>query len=208
MSTYAGLNHSFEPACLIKRNILSESCLQQVNHFQSFISLFLIHVISDLHKLPSLIGMNINFTDKTFLRCGWETLGRLHVSNHDVLLVQETAGETSRVIVVKSSINIINHLRSDPSAWAPIHHEHTNRREDDCQMMKYLLPSCTVQADISVKIMATGWTLYHLSVEWSWNVPPLSLSSHISLSLLTQCAAATWGNESQWQWHSEAGVLS
>lgn len=156
--------------------------------FQSLLMLFLIHMIFDLPKLLSLIGANINFTGETFACCGWGTLGRRRVSNHDVLSLQETAGETSHVIVVKSLINIIYHLRSDPSAWAPIHHQHANRRKCESQMMQYLLPSCTVQADISVKIIVTGWTLYHLSAEWNWNVPPISFSRPLSLSSYSMCS--------------------
>lgn len=111
------------------------------------------------------------------------------------------AGETSRVIVVKSSIKIIYHLRSDPTAWAPIHHEHSNKYTAIRLMMKYLLPSCPTRAEISVKISVmknawTEWTPAHLSVD----------RSRIWLLSLTQCAATTWGNESKWQQRARARV--
>lgn len=113
-----------------------------------------------------------------------------------------TAGETSRVIVVKSSINIIYHLGSDPTAWAPIHHEPTNKYTAIRLMMKYLLPSCPTRAEISVKISVmknawTEWTPAHLSVDWS----------RIWLLSLLPSAAKTWGNESKWQQHAGARVV-
>lgn len=79
---------------------------------------------------------------------------------------RETAGETGRVIVVKSPISIIYHLRSDPGAREAIHHGRTNKRAGHCLVMKYLLPSRAARADISVQIRAAGWTLRHLSAEW------------------------------------------
>lgn len=110
-----------------------------------------------------------------------------------------TAGETSRVIVVKSSINIIYHLRSDPTAWAPIHHEHTNKYTAIRLMMKYLLPSCPTRAEISVKISVmknawTEWTPAHLSVDWSrsWLLS-LLLSARLKHEVMNQSDSSTLG---------------
>lgn len=60
-STYTGMNYSLKPACSIKCCTILQASLEQVNNFQSSISLFFIHMISTLPKPPSLIDMNINF---------------------------------------------------------------------------------------------------------------------------------------------------
>lgn len=96
-------------------------------------------------KKPIFNPHDSNFADETFscCSCGWEAAGRLH----DVLLVQvEAEGETSRVIVVNSPINIIYHLRSDPCARASIHHERANRRLSNDEILIAIMHSASMMA--------------------------------------------------------------
>lgn len=54
-----------------------------------------------------------------------------------------TAVEMSRVIVVKSPINIIYHPRSDPPASGKIHHEGTNKHISNDEIHIAIMPKAS-----------------------------------------------------------------